>query len=92
MPITIVDAAKARGLVESPDGLITAGALAEVDFAILGGCARCEASIAAYNAYPGRGGFWLCGDCVGDDGFETAEAFERWYAERTKTGGPDEAL
>jgi hypothetical protein len=86
MPITIIDAAKTRGLVESPDGLITAGALAEVGFPILGGCAKCEASIAAYNAYPGRGGFWLCGDCVGDDGFETAENFERWCEEQEEGG------
>jgi len=82
MAITILEAARARGLEENPDGSITAGALADVGFPILGGCASCEASIAAYNAHPGRGGFWLCGDCVGDDGFETTEAFEAWGSEQ----------
>jgi hypothetical protein len=29
-----------------------------------GGCARCAASIACYNAYPTRFGYWLCDDCI----------------------------
>lgn len=46
---------------------------------ILGGCARCEACIAAYNAHPSRSGYWLCDDCCGDvDGFATVTEFEAW--------------
>lgn len=37
-----------------------------------GGCARCAASIACYNAYPSRFGYWLCADCIGPgEGWES---------------------
>ena len=42
---------------------------------ILGGCEICFATIASYNAYPARSGFWRCGDCIGDDGYPTVEEF-----------------
>jgi hypothetical protein len=42
---------------------------------ILGGCEICLATIASYNAYPARSGFWRCGDCIGDDGYPTAGEF-----------------
>jgi hypothetical protein len=46
----------------------------DAGLAILGGCEKCGAGLAAYNAYPTRSGYWRCGDCVGDRGFDTVEA------------------
>jgi hypothetical protein len=75
--ITILDVAKAR-LGRSPEDRspLTGADFARVDLAILGGCAWCSETLAAYNAYPTRVGFWSCADCLGDDGFESVEAFE----------------
>lgn len=39
---------------------------AAVGIPILGGCQRCGATIAAYNAHPQKNGFWACGDCNAD--------------------------
>lgn len=78
MPITILDLAKARGARSNPDGSMSGQAFYDVGLDIMGGCDRCGASIAAYNACPTRSGFWRCRDCVGPTGFETtaeAEAF-----------------
>jgi hypothetical protein len=77
MSVTVMDCAHHRGVVEK-EGRVDAGALADVGFPILGGCCRCEASIAAYNAYPSYNGYWCCSACIGDDGFDTAESFEQW--------------
>ena len=43
---------------------------------IIGGCAGCHATIASYNAYPSKSGYWCCEDCIGDDGFSTVAEFE----------------
>jgi DNA-directed RNA polymerase subunit RPC12/RpoP len=48
--------------------------------AILGGCQRCHATIASYNAYPSTSGYWRCANCLGDTGFATIEAFEHFQA------------
>lgn len=40
---------------------------------MMGGCYVCEASIAAYNAYPSQIGFLMCGDDIGGDGWDTVE-------------------
>jgi hypothetical protein len=39
----------------------------------MGGCCKCEACIAAYNAYPSKSGYLKCGDCIGNDGFDMVE-------------------
>jgi hypothetical protein len=42
---------------------------------IIGGCGGCGATLAAYNAYPSKAGYWLCKDCLGHQGWEdVAEA------------------
>lgn len=80
--VTVLECAKARGLKgEATDHGSTsysAADFAAVGFELMGGCASCEACIAAYNAYPSVSGFWLCADCVGDRGFPTVQAFENW--------------
>jgi hypothetical protein len=75
--ITIHDIALARlGRQPNDPTPLTGEDFARVDLAILGGCGGCQATLAAYNAYPSLGGFWQCADCIADDGFETVEEFE----------------
>lgn len=85
MFVTALQVAEARGLKPSPNGSgYSAGAFAAVGIPFLGGCARCYATIAAYNAYPSKTGYWLDGQCIeGTDlGFETVEEFEAFDDER----------
>ena len=44
--------------------------------AIMGGCWRCGATLASYNAYPSRGGSWACDICVQGDGYDTVAEYE----------------
>ena len=85
MSITILDLAKHRGVKEDENGGINGAEFARVDLAIFGGCARCAASLAAYNAYPTDSGYWMCSDCVGDNGFATCEDAEALIAATTTT-------
>lgn len=56
---------------------------ADVGLALLGSCKSCHATVAAYNAYPSRDGWWRCADCITDDlGFPTVDEFERWCDEQ----------
>lgn len=71
--ITVHELAVHRGIKSDVDGGYTAGAYYDVGLDIMGGCECCHASIAAYNAYPSQSGFWRCADCIGDDGWESAE-------------------
>ncbi len=68
-PITILDVARYRGVRTEEDGSATAAAFEEVGLRIFGGCKLCGASLAAYNAYPSKSGWWKCEDCIGDDGW-----------------------
>ena len=79
--ITILDVAKARGVEVDPDGRINMGAFWNVGLDMMGGCEVCEASIAAYNAYPSKSGYWRCRNCIEDVGFDTVEEFEKLDAE-----------
>lgn len=79
MTITILDLAKARGAQPEPEGTYSAASLAAVGFELLGGCASCGATIAAYNAHPSRTGFWRCGECIdGRLGFASVAEFDAW--------------
>lgn len=79
-PITVLQLAEARASAAGLPLPRTGEDFNAVDLSIMGGCQRCAASIAAYNAYPSRTGFWQCGDCIGRDGFATAEEAEAWIA------------
>lgn len=70
MAITIYELAEFR-LGREPE---TGADYNEAKLQILGGCGVCGASIAAYNAFPSQSGFWKCGDCIGDDGWDDLEA------------------
>lgn len=81
--ITILDVAIARGIRESETGGYTLGAFDDVGLPFMGGCQRCEACIAAYNAAPSITGYIMCADgCIGKDGFPSVKAFEAWSAYR----------
>jgi len=51
---------------------------------IMGGCCSCGASIACYNAHPSRNGFWKCSDCIGNDGWESVEEYEKYFKSLTE--------
>lgn len=82
--VTVLACAIARGAqpspVEDPNGapgpIYSAAEFERVGFAIVGGCNVCHATIAAYNAYPAKTGYWHCEDCIGALGFESVEEFE----------------
>ena len=59
MSITVLDVAKARGVQEDSEGCISAAEFERVGLPFMGGCARCGATIAAYNAAPSRVGFLM---------------------------------
>lgn len=68
-PITIRDLAIHRGAREV-DGSINGAEFHRVGLDILGGCMGCGSTLAAYNAYPSKEGYWCCKDCIGDDGWD----------------------
>ena len=69
-PISMLDLALHRGVQADEYERIPASEFTRVGIATLGGCAVCHATIAVYNAYPSKSGFWKCGDCIGDSGWD----------------------
>ena len=76
--ITILDIAKHRGVHIDVDGCIAASEFSRVGLPFFGGCQDCGATIAAYNAHPGRNGL-LFGSCCAEPGeiYESIETFEQ---------------
>ena len=79
MPITILDYVKS---VVGDKDLYTAEDCLASGVDILGGCQRCHALIAVYNAYPSTSGYWRCAGCIGTDGFATVADFTAHEAAR----------
>ena len=77
MPITILDYVKS---VVGDKDLYTAEDCLASGVDIMGGCQRCHAMIACYNAYPSTSGYWRCASCIGEDGFATAADFTAHHA------------
>lgn len=75
--ITIHDVLEARRAAAGlpPADSVTGEDFARFKLAMFGGCQVCAASLAAYNAYPDRSGYWRCKECL-SDGYETVTAFE----------------
>lgn len=51
---------------------------------MMGGCQGCGASLAAYNGYPSKSGYWQCHDCIeasGNGWKEVEEAMHDIFAE-----------
>ena len=69
-PITIRELAIHRGAQEDENG-INGAEFDRVGLAIMGGCGGCHATLAAYNAFPSKSGWWMCKDCIGDDGYQS---------------------
>lgn len=90
MPITILDYVKSRvGEKDTytPEDFYGNGV------EMLGGCQQCEATIAAYNAYPSTSGYWRCADCIGSSGFATVEEFiscEPFARQQARTEGQND--
>ncbi len=86
MPITILDYVKAKTgdrPAYSDHDHWRAGV------AMLGGCQACHATIASYNAYPSRSGYWRCASCIAGDGFDTVADFEARTANCPACGNID---
>ena len=78
MTITILELAVFRGAKEDADGSMNATEIERVGLPFMGGCQRCAACIAAYNASPSKTGYLMCSkDCVGDSGYETCDEANR---------------
>lgn len=75
MAITIHDLAIHRGIKPSEPGgsSYSGGEYIRVGLPFMGGCERCQAQLAAYNAYPSKSGMLRCFDCIGSLGYETVE-------------------
>ena len=63
--ITVLELAEYRGAKEP----FTGSELERVGLQLLGGCEICGTSIAAYNAFPAKSGFWRCSDCLYGEGW-----------------------
>ena len=77
-PITVIECATARGAKPDAHGAVSAQAIWDAGFHFIGACYQCHATITCYNAYPTRGGWWACADCVETFGFNSVSAFEQW--------------
>ena len=74
--ITILDVALARGVNEDN---MTMGEFDRVGLPLMGGCQRCGACIAAYNASPSMTGYLMCArGCIDEQGFPSVKAYEAW--------------
>jgi hypothetical protein len=72
MSITILDYVKS---VVGEKPIYTVEDFSSAGVEMLGGCQICGATIAPYNAYPSRSGYWRCADCIDTSGFATIEEF-----------------
>jgi hypothetical protein len=72
MPITILDYVKDQ---IGEKTTYTAEDFSRAGVDIIGGCEVCGATLAGYNAYPAKSGYWRCADCITEDGFATVEQF-----------------
>ena len=76
--ITILDVAIAMGANENN---LTMGEFDRLGLPMIGGCQRCGACIAAYNASPSKSGYLMCANgCIGEDGFPSVKAYQAWQA------------
>lgn len=80
-PITVLDVAIAHGAKRDEKGCINGSEFDRLGLPICGGCEICSASIAAYNACPGRYGYLRCKACIAEDGFASVDAFDKWCKE-----------
>lgn len=86
-PITFRDLALHRGAKEDEDGAMNGAEFDRVGLSIMGGCAVCGATLAAYNGYPSKSGYWNCRRCLCGSGWtDAAEADRDIFGE---SGSPD---
>lgn len=75
-PITLCDALIARRPELLKAERINAEEFDKEGLPFFGGCKRCKATVASYNAYPSNIGYLMCKDCIGNNGFMTPLEFE----------------
>jgi hypothetical protein len=74
MTITIWELAIHRGAKADSNGGMSGMEIERVGLPFIGGCVRCGACIAAYNAAPTTTGFLACAhECAEDIGYDTVE-------------------
>ncbi len=74
MAITLLELAIFRGAKESEDGGMSGSEIERVGLPFMGGCGRCGACVAAYNACPSQTGYIMCASgCIDGIGYETCE-------------------
>lgn len=79
MAITVLELAQFRGAKETADGGYTMGSIEDTGLPFMGGCGRCGATVAAYNAAPSKRGYLMCAEgCVGSEGFDSVEEANRF--------------
>jgi hypothetical protein len=88
MPITILDYVKSKA---GEKDSYSAEDFYRNGVEMLGGCEVCQATIAAYNAYPSKSGFWRCANCIGNSGFTTVDEFLQEGMDLNSALSPGEA-
>ena len=68
--LSILDILKAKNPELKNKEQITADDCWKEGVDLIGGCEICGATIAIYNAYLSHSGYWRCGDCIGDTGWD----------------------
>lgn len=83
MAITILDVLHRRRHLKGLPKLETCSEqdFADQNLAMIGGCAGCQATLGAYNAYPQRNGYWSCLECL-SAGFESHAEFEAFQRDQ----------
>jgi hypothetical protein len=77
--VTILELAAFRLGRPLEGGCFTGEDLNRAGLPMLGGCAVCGATIAAYNAAPSKSGYLKCAEgCIDDDGFWTVDEANRF--------------
>jgi hypothetical protein len=75
-PMTVLKLAVAMGAKIEPSEEL-GKELQKYGFAMIGGCMICAATIACYNAYPSKDGYWKCEDCI-DNGFSSLAEYHEF--------------
>lgn len=81
-PVTVLDLAVYRGAKAAEDGSFSAAEIEKTGLPFMGGCGRCNVTVAAYNSSPTKSGYICCTDgCAGDGWYTLEEANQALFGE-----------
>ena len=80
IPLTLFDLAVQLGAKENEDGSVSASEFDRLGLPFYSGCQVCSASLGPAQAFPSTTGFIRCRHCIGEQGFESLDEFESFYA------------